>query len=393
MRAWKYVRIGAPALVVGGLVAAALWPKRLEVDVSPVVQGTMEVTIDEEGETRVRERFIVSAPVAGRLLRIDLEPGDPVVAGKTVVARLAPAASPLLDARTASESIAAVAAATAAAEQAAAERTRAGTVLEHARQALDRTRQLARGGAISQADLDTAEATARQAGSAASAATAAVERAQREVEMARARVRPPSSAGRPVDVVAPVSGVVLARRRESESVVGAGEPLLDLGDPTDIEVIVDLLSTDAVRVAAGSAARIEGWGGDIPLRGRVRRIEPSAFVKVSALGVEERRVNVVIDLERPPQDCKLGDGYKVEARILVWSGAAMMVPVGALFRRGQDWAVFVASEGRALLRPVILGERNPEAAQVLKGLEVGEQVILHPPDTLGDDGRVAVRSR
>ena len=140
-------------------------------------------------------------------------------------------------------------------------------------------------------------------------------------------------------------------------------------------------------------SRIEGWGGDIPLRGRVRRIEPSAFVKVSALGVEERRVNVVIDLERPPQDCKLGDGYKVEARILVWSGAAMMVPVGALFRRGQDWAVFVASEGRALLRPVILGERNPEAAQVLKGLEVGEQVILHPPDTLGDDGRVAVRSR
>ena len=391
MRAWRYVRSGALVLVVGGLVAAALWPKRLEVDLAPVVQGAMEVTIDEEGETRVRERFAVSAPVGGRLLRIDLEPGDPVVARKTVVARLAPASSPLLDARTASESAAALAAATAAAEQAAAEQARARTVLDHARQSLDRTRQLARGGAISQADLDASDTAARQAESAASAAAAASQRAQREVEMARARVRPPATAGRPVDVVAPVSGVVLARRRESESVVAAGEPLLDLGDPADIEVIVDLLSTDAVRVASGSPVRIEGWGGTTPLRGRVRRIEPSAFVKVSALGVEERRVNVVVDLDPPPQDCKLGDGYKVDARIVVWSGAAVMVPVGALFRRGQEWAVFVASEGRARLRPITLGERNPDVAQVLMGLQPGERVVLHPPDTLSDGGRVSIR--
>jgi HlyD family secretion protein len=385
------MRIAGLVLVVGGLVMAALWPKRVEVDLGTVIQGPMEVTIDEEGETRVRERFVVSAPLSGRLLRIDLDPGDPVVAGKTVVARLAPASSPLLDARAASESAAALAAAAAAAEQAAAERTRAGTAFDLARQSLDRTRQLARGGAISQADVDAAEAAARQAESVVSAAAAASQRAQREVEMARARVRPPVSAGRPVDVVAPVSGVVLARRRESESVVGAGEPLLDLGDPADIEVIVDLLSTDAVRVGVGSAVRVVGWGGDTPLRGRVRRIEPSAFLKVSALGVEERRVNVIVGLDPPPEDCKLGDGYKVEARIVVWTGPAVMVPVGALFRRGQEWAVFVTGEGRARLRPITLGERNPEVAQVLMGLQPGERVVLHPPDTLSDGGRVSVR--
>ncbi len=393
MRAWKYVRIAALVLVGSGLVTLALWPKRIEVDASPVVEGPMEVTIDEEGETRVRERFVVSAPVGGRLLRIDLEPGDPVVGGTTVVARLAPAASPLLDARTASESVAALAAARAAADQMVAELMRARTALDHARQSLERTRQLARSGAISQADLDAAETTARQADAAVTAATAAVQRAQREVEVARARVRAPVATGRPVDVVAPVSGVVLARRRESESVVAAGEPLLDLGDPADIDVIVDVLSTDAVRVTTGGLVRIEGWGGDTPLQGRVRRIEPSAFVKVSALGVEERRVNVVVDLEPPPKECKLGDGYKVEARIVVWSGAAVKVPVGALFRRGQEWAVFVASDNRALVRPVMLGERNPDVAQVLGGLRPGEQVVLHPPDTLADGGPVTVRAR
>ena len=209
--------------------------------------------------------------------------------------------------------------------------------------------------------------------------------------MARARVRPPAAAGRPVEVLAPVSGVVLARRRESESVVGAGEPLLDLGDPADIEVLVDLLSTDAVRVPPGAVVRIEGWGGDTPLSGRVRRIEPSAFVKVSALGVEERRVNVIVDLDPPPQDCKLGDGYKVEARIVVWSGRALTVPVGALFRHGREWAVFVADSGRARLRPVTIGERNADVAQVLDGLPPDAQVVLHPPDTLADGDRIATR--
>jgi HlyD family secretion protein len=353
----------------------------------------MAVTIDEEGQTRVRERFTVSAPVGGRLLRIDLEPGDAVTMGKTVVARLTPAASPLLDARTASESAAAVEAARAAAEQAAAERARAAALRDHARQSLDRVRQLAGDGAISRADFDAADATARQAESALAAAVAAVDRAQREVELARARLRTPVTAGHPVNVLAPVSGAVLVLRRESESVVAPGEPLLDLGDPADLEVIVDLLSTDAVRVAVGSAVRIEGWGGETPLTGRVRRIEPSAFVKVSALGVEERRVNVIVDLDPPPRECRLGDGYKVEARIVVWSGTAVTVPIGALFRRGDQWSVFVESAGRVGLRLVTIGERNGDVAQVLDGLQPDERVVLHPPDTLTENARVNVRAQ
>jgi HlyD family secretion protein len=391
MRAWKYLRIVVLVLVVGGLVAAALWPQRIEVESAAVVRAPMEVTIDEEGETRVRERFTVSAPVAGRLLRIDLEPGDAVVAGKTVVARLAPASPPLLDARTQGESSAALQAAAAAVEQAVAERARTAAQLDHARQSLVRSRQLASSGAVSRADLDAADVTARQAESALAAATAAVERAQKEGEVVRARLRVPPRVERTVEMVAPVSGVVLIRRRESESVVAAGEPLMDLGDPADVEVIVDLLSTDAVRVAAGGVVRIEGWGGDTPLAGRVRRIEPSAFVKVSALGVEERRVNVIVDLDAVPHDCKLGDGYKVEARVVVWAGTAVTVPLGSLFRRGEEWAVFVVSNGRASSRQVTLGERNAEVAQVLHGLEPGERVVLHPPDTLVDGGRLSVR--
>ena len=391
MRTWKSLRIAALVLVLGGLMTAALWPERIEVETAPVVSGPMAVTIDEEGETRVRERFTVSAPVSGWLLRIDLEPGDTVVAGKTVVARLAPAASPLLDARTQSESAAAIDAAAAAAEQAVAERARAQTVFDRAGQSLDRARQLASSGAVSRADLDAADMETREAESALAAASAAVERAQREVEVARARLRTPSRAGRPVNVVAPVSGVVLARRRESESVVGAGEPLMDLGDPADVEIVVDLLSTDVVRVALQSAVRVEGWGGDVPLAGRVRRIEPAAFVKVSALGVEERRVNVVVDLDPLPPDCKLGDGYKVEARIVVWAGTAVTAPLGSLFRRGQDWAVFLVEGGRATLRPVTIGERNGEVAQVLSGLQPGDRVVMHPPDTLLAGGRVTIR--
>lgn len=391
MRAWKYVRLAAMAIVLGGLVAAALWPERIEVETATIVRGPMEVTIDEEGETRVRERFTVSAPVGGRLLRIELDPGDTVVAGRTVVAQLAPAVSPLLDERTRREAAAVVDAAVAAAEQASAERQRAAALRDHSGQALERARQLAGSGAVSRADLDAAEAAAREADGAYAAATAARDRAVREVDVARARLTETRGGRGRVDVVAPVSGVVLVRRRESESVVAAGEPLLDVGDPANVEVTVDLLSTDAVRVEPGSRVRVEGWGGDVPLTGRVRRVEPAAFVKVSALGVEERRVNVLVDLDRPAAECKLGDGYKVDAHIVVWSGTAVTTPLGSLFRRGQDWAVFAVEGDRARLRPVRIGVRNGDVAQVVSGLEPGERVVMHPPDTLSDGGRVTVR--
>jgi len=390
MHVWRYLKIAGLVLVIAGLIVAALWPDVVDVEVVVVSRGRMDVTIDEEGETRVRERFVVSAPVAGQLLRIDLEPGDTVTGGRTVVARLRPAAPPLLDPRTRAESSAAVDAAQAAVQQAQAERERAAAGLDHARRSLDREETLAADGAVSRADLDRVRSAFKDAEAAHHAAAAVVHRAEREVILARTRLGTPSGAGRPVEIVSPVDGQILSRRRQSEAVVTAGEPLVEIGDPTQVEVVVDLLSADAVRVAAGNHVRIDGWGGSTPLRGTVRRIEPSGFMKVSALGVEERRVNVIIDLERTPEAARLGDGYRVEARIVVWSGDALTVPAGALFRRDRTWAVFVVEDGRVRVVGVEVGQRNNDAAEILGGLTPGQTIVLHPPDTLRDGARVTV---
>jgi HlyD family secretion protein len=392
MRVRTYLKFVGLVLVVGGLAAAALWPDRVDVEVVTVARGPMEVTIDEEGETRVRERFVVSAPVSGRLLRIDLEPGDRVTGGRTVVARLVPAAPPLLDPRTRAEAAAAIEAAQAAVQQAQAERERTASSLEHARRTLDREEMLAADGAVSRADLDRAHAAFKNAEAGSHAAEAAVRRAEREMTLAQTRLRTPSSLGRPVEVVAPVDGQILTRRRQSEGVVAAGEALVEIGDPSQVEVIVDLLSADAVRVAPGHKVRVEGWGGSHPLSGRVRRVEPSGFMKVSALGVEERRVNVVVAVDRTAEAIRLGDGYRVEARIVVWSGDAVTVPSGALFRLDHAWAVFVVEGGRARVVSVEVGERNNDAAQILSGLAPGQSVVLHPADTLRDGVGVNVVS-
>jgi HlyD family secretion protein len=390
MRVRRYVTFAGLLLVVAGLAAAAFWPDRVDVEAIAVIRGPMEVTIDEEGETRVSARFVVSAPVTGRLLRIDLEPGDTVIGGRTIVARLVPATPPLLDPRTRAESAAAVEAALAAVVQVQAERDRAAAALELARRSLDREEMLAADGAVSQADLDRAHSAFKDAEAGHQAAAAAVDRSEREVTLARTRLGTPSGTGRPVEIVAPVDGQILTRRRQSEAVVAAGEALLEIGDPARVEVVVDLLSADAVRVAAGNPVRIEGWGGNTPLHGTVRRVEPSGFMKVSALGVEERRVNVIIDLERTPEAARLGDGYRVESRIVVWSGEAVTVPAGALFRRDRKWAVFVVEEGRVRVADVEIGQRNNDAAQILSGLTPGQTIVLHPPDTLRDGARVSV---
>jgi HlyD family secretion protein len=196
------------------------------------------------------------------------------------------------------------------------------------------------------------------------------------------------------DVVAPVNGVVLKRLRESESVVPVGDPLLEIGDPNSLEIVADLLSTDAVRVSSGDAVRVEQWGGPNPLDGRVRRVEPSGFMKVSALGVEEQRVNVIVDFVDPPAAARhLGDGYRVEVRVVTWRDeAALKVPTGSLFRRGEDWAVFVVDNERARLQNIELGQRNDREGQVIKGVSEGQTAILHPPDTLTDGMRVKVRA-
>jgi HlyD family secretion protein len=393
MRFLKNKRLIAGVIVVVGIVAAALWPSSLEVGVTKVVRGPMQVTIDEDGVTRIRDRFVVSAPVAGRLQRVELEPGDPVVGGKTIVARLTTAESPLLDPRTRGELTAGVDAARAAIGQAQAERARAMAELERARTTLRRQRELMKAGAIASDALDATETAAMTAQEAVRAAEFTVSRAEYELQLARARLQAPPAAGRAVEVVAPVSGVVLRRLHESETVVPVGDPIVEIGDPSRIEIVADFLSTDAVRIQPNAAVLIEQWGGNQPLHGKVRRVEPAGFMKVSALGVEEQRVNVIIDFVDPATAGKaLGDAYRVDVRVIIWrEDNVLKVPVGALFRRGEAWASFVTEGDRAHLTTVMLGQRNATEAQVGNGLTQGQTVVLHPPDTLMDGARVKTR--
>ncbi len=387
-------KLTAGLLLVLALLLVGFWPSPVAVDAAAVVRGALRVSVDEEGETRVRQRFLVSAPVAGRVLRIDLEPGDPVTR-ETVVATFLPAAAAPLDSRSRADASAAVASARAALGSAGAERLRAQAADRLARSELERQRALAAQQLVSRKVLDEAEAAARQAGEALRAAEFAAASAGHQLEMARARLLPAdaASAARPLVIRSPIDGVVFKRLRESESVVAAGEPLVELGDPRRLEIVSDLLSTDAVRVKPGDPVLLEHWGGERPLRARVRRVEPSGFMKVSALGVEEQRVNVVMDFEDPLEAWSaLGDGYRVEERIVVWEGAGvLLVPTSSLFRRGERWAVFALDGGRARLRLLEIGHRNGTHAEVLSGLREGDSVVLHPTDALADGSRVARR--
>jgi HlyD family secretion protein len=391
---FKYLRALAAVVVIAGIVAVAMWPQSTVVDVAPAVAGPMHVTIDEDGETRVRQRFVVSAPVAGRLSRIELEPGDRVARNTTVLARLAPVQSSLLDPRTRSELSAAVDAARAAVGQAQAERDRAAAALERARSTETRQRALFEGGAAPRDSVEAAETARRTAEEAARAAEFAVRGAEYQLQLARARLQAPqAAAGSSIEITAPIDGTVLKRHHESAAVIAAGEPLIEIGDVNDLEIVADLLSTDAVRVERGATVLIEQWGGGHALHGRVRRVEPSGFMKVSALGVEEQRVNVIIDFEDPAAAGRvLGDGYRVEVRIIVWrDDNVLKVPTGSLFRQQDGWAVFVADNGTAHLRRVDLGQRNQTEAQILSGLTAGESVVLHPPDTLVDGAGLTIR--
>jgi HlyD family secretion protein len=394
---------GVVGVVVVVLVVLALRPKPVEVDVAEVGRGALAVTVDEEGETRVRDRFVVSAPLAGRVLRIDLDPGDPVEAGRTV-ALIEPAAPALLDVRSRGEAEAAARAARAAVAGAQARLEQAQAERDQAAADLRRIERLAADGIVSEERLDQARTAARTSEEAVAAARAAVASARGELAAAEARLVQggAGAGGEPVEVTAPVAGVILRRLRESESVVPAGEPLLEIADPDDLEIVSDLLSSDAVRVDAGDPVRIEQWGGDAVLEGTVRRVEPAGFTKVSALGVEEQRVNVVVDFADPRAAWRqLGDGYRVELAIVVWRQEdVVQVPTSALFRRpdggeaaegGEPWAVFVVADGTARRRDVVIGRKTGLHAQVLAGLEPGETVVVHPSDAVEEGTRVAAR--
>lgn len=378
---------------VAALVAVALWPSAVPVDTATVTRGPLLVTIDGEGKTRVRERYIVSTPVYGRVLRIDLEPGDQVTAGQ-VVARMRAEPPPLLDARGRAEAVAEMASARASLGRAQAEEQRARAQVAQLARDLARARDLAQHQLISSQELDTREAAARVAEESANAAAFAVRSATSELQRAQARVSPPATeAGRIVSVTSPVAGVVLKQLRESESLLPAGEPLLEIGDPRELEVVADLLSSDVVQITAGARAMVEEWGGARPLPARVRRIEPAGFTKVSALGVDEQRVNVLFDFTERGDARALGDAYRVEVRVVTWESATVLkVPTGALFRHGADWAVYVVNGNRARLTPVRIGHQSPRDAEVLSGISEGAHVVLHPGDTISDGVRVQLRS-
>lgn len=389
---WWAVGLG----LMGVLLFVALRPTVIEVDQATVTRGPMSVTIDEEGETRIRHRFVVSAPVSGRLQRIELEPGDRVVAGRTVVARVQAEAPPLLDARARAEAEAGRSAAESALGRARAEEQRAIAELDLARRDLARERELDKGGLTTRQAVDVRESAVRNAEEAARAATFSVATASSELQRTNARLRPDrlDAEGRVLSVLAPINGVVLRRLRESASAVPAGEPLLEIGDPLNLEVVSDLLSTDAVQVRPGAKVRLEQWGGDRPLTARVRRVEPSGFMKISALGVEEQRVNVLMDVDDPANAAGvLGDGFRAEIRIVIWEADnVVQVPTSALFRKGEGWAVYVITADAVRLADVTIGHQNGQVAEILNGVAPGDTVVAHPPDTLSDGARVQVRA-
>ena len=397
----RRLRFWAPLALATALVLAwLLRPQPVLVDLSEVARGPLRVVVSDEGESRVREVFVVSAPVSGFLRRIEIHAGDAVTAHETVVARIEPADPSFLDARSAAEARAGVAAAEAARAHGAAELERARAEHEYARGELARLRSLAAEGVASQSALDAAERFARVAAAAVEEARAGL--AVRVSDLARARAVLTAPRARKdhearcdcIDVYSPVTGRVLRVVRESEGNLLAGEPILEVGDPNDLEVAVDLLSTDAVHVVPGQRAWIGGWGGGRELEGVVRRVEPFAVTKISALGIEEQRVNVLIDLAKATAGApRLGHGFRVEPAIILWeSEDVLRAPFSALFRDGEEWAAFVLANGRAEQRRVTLGHQNGLEAEVLAGLAAGERVVVHPSERVAHGVRLRERS-
>jgi len=376
----------AGAIVVLGAIALALRPQYPPVETTLVRSGPLRVTIDEEGRTRIRHRYVVSAPVAGQMRRIDLRAGDEVQGGKTVIAVIEPARPAMLDQRLWTGAVARRDSAEASLGKARAARTFAAAELK-------RFEKLFSDQTVSPQELEAAQM--REATAAKEEAAAGGTLREAEAELARFNPAPgPSGATAPetVEVLAPVDGRVLKVIEENSRVVPAGAPLVEIGDPRDLEAVVEVLSRDGATIAPGANVEFEQWGGEGPLTGRVRLVEPAAFTKVSALGVEEQRVNVVADLTTPPaQRTGVGDSFRVEAKIIVWEDAqALKVPSGALFRLRDEWAAFAVVEGRAELRKVRVGRAGAVETQILSGLKSGDHVILYPGSRITAGQRVRV---
>lgn len=384
-------------LTTAALAYAVFRQPPVPVEVSPLHRTSLRVTVNEEGQTRIKDRYTVSAPLAGQLQRVKLKAGDTVEADKTVLAVILPADADLLSPRARAQAEARVKAAQAAQSQAQARHDQAQATHRFAKEDLDRLHRLKTGGAISQRDLDNAELREQSSANELKAAEFAQQIATFELEQAQAALdiaTTTSNSSRRLEVKAPISGKVLRVHQESASFVVSGTALLDLGDPAELEIVVDVLSDDGVKISPGAAMDVLRWGGDSPLQARVRLVEPAAFLKVSALGVEEQRVNVVADFTSPPESRRaLGDAFRVEAAITVWQGSKVLtLPTAALFRQGDRWACFVTEGGVARLRRLEIGHSNDREAEVLSGLADDDRVILSPSDRVVEGAKLVEKN-
>ncbi len=391
----RNIGLAATALAVAAGLAWGFWPRPVPVDGVAAVRAPLTVTVEEEGRTRIKDRYVVSAPVAGFLRRIELEVGDRVSKGE-VIATLEPTPSEVLDPRRRAQAEAQVAAARASLKMADEAVTAARAQAEYARIELARKTKLRRDNSVSQDAADQAASVERQNAANLRSARFAVDVAHYNLESALTALKYAAATdadpAQSVDLRSPVGGDVLKRYRESESVVATGESLLEVGDPAALEVEVDLLSPDAVRVHPGTKVHFDRWGGEGLLDGVVRTVEPVGFTKISALGVEEQRVWVIADITSPRERwSRLGDAYRVEASFVIWhQDKVLQVPTSALFRHGEAWAVFNVEHGRAKRRPVEIGQRSGLVAQIVSGLSEGDVVITHPDDRIEEGVRVTV---
>lgn len=387
------------ALGVMAALALGVWamvPRPVPVETAAVTKGKFAASVDEDGKTRIRERYVVAAPLPGRLTRVRLKAGDAVKADE-MITTIVPAPAPLLDPRSRREQEERLGTAEAARERTKAMVERAQAQTAQAKKEFDRIRMLTETGSSTAQALERADTAMRVANRELRAAEFQDHATEHEIEQAKALLAQYGEGGTaPPDrwnVTAPVSGLVLKISQESETIVQPGTPILEIGDPLDLEIVVDVLSTDAVEIKPGAPVAIEHWGGPGVLAGRVRRVEPAAFTKISTLGVEEQRVNVLIDIVSSPQDWTgLGDAYQVDTRITVFTrDDAIIIPSGALFRTGENWNVYVVSEGRAQRRTVELLRRSGRVAAVSAGLQSGEHVIIYPSDRIASGIRVEMR--
>ncbi|MEX1367413.1 MAG: HlyD family efflux transporter periplasmic adaptor subunit [Nannocystaceae bacterium] len=395
----RWVKRGLLVVFIAAVVAmvvVAWMPKPLPIETAQVQRGELTVAVSEDGRSRVKDRFVVSAPLSGKLARIELHPGDEVVEG-AVIARIVPVATPLRDVRTRELAEARVAAAAAGTKQARAQIVRAKAALAFAEQEVEELRPLVESGVESKVVLERTLLDKRTRAAELTSAEFAARVAGHELRMAesalgRVNGHEGDDPGEQLEVTSPITGRVLSVTQASEGVVPAGAPLVEVGDPSALEIVVDVLTRDAVQIEHGAPATIERWGGE-PLQANVRLVEPSAFTRLSSLGVEEQRVNAVLDIDQPYEEWRsLGDGYRVEAKITIWRAEDVLwVPSSALFRHEDGWAVFVVRDELAALAPVQVGRRNGLQAQIESGLEVDDRVILHPSDRVQDGTMVTWR--